>query len=167
MLFPREFLKQEVEKTEKNEYLKLYPHKTKADKPGDKTPFQLICANKLRYFDINSNYVKDILYKSRINISKNCFKSTVLGNSIYPNTENVNKCIRDNIKEFTMLETLRETHFGNLYENFQAKLKNCPYHDLNCKYEAEQEYVWNAAKLPYFFAESTTVNKDNNNVEEV
>ena len=154
MQFTRDELKAEVEKTEKEEYLKVYPHKTKAVKDTDKTPFQLIFANKLRYYDINSHYVKDILYKSRKNISKNCFNSEVLFSSVYPNEEKINKCIRDNSKDFTMLETLKETHFGNIYEKFQSKLNNCPSGNLDCKVEAEQEYVWNAAKLPYFFAET-------------
>ena len=151
MLFTKEELGKEVENTEYQEYFKKYPHKTKAAN-GDKTPFQLIFSNKVRYFDLSSHSVKDLLFKSRKNIAEKCFSSAL--DQTFPNSKVIEYCIAQNEKEFTDLKIKRETHFGNIMHKYNNDLANCASNDENCKLTVQKELVWNASKLPYFFSEN-------------
>lgn len=149
MLFTKEELAKEVENTGRNEVLKRYPfqHKTNSD---DITPYETIYLNKVRYFDLKSHAVKQILYNSRKNVAEKCFKEI----EFYPNEEKINRCIKENSQEFTKLEALRELHFGNIFDKYQRDYQNCPSNDSDCRIRVQKELAWNAAKLPYFFAES-------------
>lgn len=151
MLFTKEELIKEVEKTELNDYLKVYPFKTKAN-PGDKTPFQLVFSNKIHYFDQSSHKVKEILYKTRKAITEKCFTS--INESVYPNELQIERCVAENQVEFTDLLHLREKHFANVMNKFQTDVKNCASNDDKCRIDAEKAFVWNCAKLPFFFSET-------------
>lgn len=151
MLFTKEELAKEVENTEFFEYSKKFPNKTTA-KEGDKTPFQLIFANKVRYFDLASHSVKDILYKTRKSIVGKCYNNIL--DSAYPNEREIEQCVQENQKEFNDLLIKRETHFSNVMHKFNTDLASCPTNDNDCRIRAEQTFVWNAAKLPYFFMEN-------------
>ena len=151
MLFPKELLAKEVEKTEYSEYSKKFPHKTFAE-GNDKTPYQMIFSNKVRYFDLASEKVKKVLFSSRKSIAEKCFSD--VKTDLYPNELKIKSCIMENEKEFLEFDSKRELNFLNITHKFNKDLENCPSNDNICKVNAEKEFVWNASKLPYFFSES-------------
>lgn len=152
MLFTKEYLSKQVENTYMEESHRQHPFPRENKHPDDKVPFDLIIANKFQYFDQKSTETKDLLYKIRKNISKNCFNSSL--NTTFPNQGKIEECIRVNEEEYKKLEYLRETHFQNIFHKYKTDLENCPTYNNDCIRKAEETYVWNAAKLPYFYAEN-------------
>ena len=149
MLFSKDFLTREVEKAEKEESMKRFPWERQI-KEG-KVPFDVVIGNKLRYFDQKSSEMKDLLFKSRKSISESCFHDY---NGVFPNEGKINECIRSNEEDYLKYERLRETHFANIFHLRNKERDNCPTHNVDCLREADKKFVWNAAKLPYFFAEN-------------
>lgn len=150
MLFSKEFLTKEVENAEKEESLKRFPWQRSVSE-NDKVPFDVVIGNKLRYFDLKSSQLKDLMFRSRKNISEKCFTKDL--NGTFPNEGKIESCVRENEDEFKQLEKLRETHFANIFYLRDKERNNCPSHDVECLRTADKKFVWNASKLPYFFAE--------------
>lgn len=151
MLFTKEYLQKSLDSTEMAESYRQYPHERILNK-NDKVPFDLVISNKFRYFDQKSSEVKSIMYNARKAIAEKCYSSEV--NGVYPNQGKIDSCIRENEAEFKKLDYLRETHFANIIFRHKLDLDNCPTYNSDCHLKADETFVWNSAKLPYFFAEN-------------
>jgi len=150
-LFSKEFLTRQVESSAKAESLRQFPY-TRNSSDSEKTPFDLVIENKVKYFDQNSGQLKELMKKIRLEISQKCFTKEL--NSSIPNDGKISECIREAESEYKKFDWLRETHFANIFNQHKKDLGNCPSHNNDCIKEADQRLVWNAAKLPYFFAEN-------------
>lgn len=150
-LFNKDFLSKEVDNAVKAESLRLFPYERNTTN-NDKTPFDLVIENKFKYFDQKSGQLKEIMKKARTLIAEKCFTSEL--NSTFPNEGKIAECVKEGEKEFRKLNYLRETHFANIFFKHSTDLDNCPTNNHDCIKTADQSLVWNAAKLPYFFAEN-------------
>ena len=148
MLFSKEFLSLSLENTEKAESLRLFPWE-RNQKQG-LSPFDTVIRSKYRYFDQKSSMMKDILN----GIRKEMGSCVDQFNNTYPNEAKILDCFRRKEDEYRKLELIRETRFANIFDFREKELKNCPSNDFDCIRRVDEEFVWNAAKLPYFFAEN-------------
>jgi len=166
MIFPKQYLSDALDKKYKQTLYKNHPYQTHY-KEDEKSPAELLIMNFFTFFDLRSNELKDLAYRSRIDIVNNCFNDDVM--DIYPNTFKIEQCIKKtNFKYYGKYLNERQLFFGNSKRLFKIFKLLVVYHynestrqiplsegDKKLKMATEniEKLLWDSFKSKYFFNE--------------
>jgi len=114
MNFTKEFLRQNVEHTARENIHTMFPTE-KSYKPehGERTPLEFLTINELTFYDESSEKFKSLMSSVLKETFENCYKTEYI-DRFFPNQEKVEQCKKNTyLKYFTPYEKKKYTYILN------------------------------------------------------